>query len=421
MNRRTMWAAGGLLLLAGVGVVFLKPAFAPVAVDDRQDNAELTDAQRKALQERIRNTVRERGMLESADTLEIRCGLDHPSTIVFVVRDGATVTKGDVLLRLDDTKLNDELAIETINVARLTAAVDKAGQTLAGRKAERTATLSAGKLAVRAAELGKTGYLATDGEYQLQLNAADAAIGIAQKRVSTAMVVVKYLKANSRNLGDIAKAETELLAAEHALALEKAKKTLLTKHTLPRTTAEHEAAVAKGEAESLHTTMNATVALSQAEGELQTRKAELRIAQSKRERIDRQLKRCVIAAPRDGVVLHAVTRSRRVESTTIEPGTAVRPRQTLLQMPDVKRLQVRVKVHETNAHRVRPRQAVSLRFDAIPDTVFHGTVKSISSFPERGEWPNTDLMLYEVLVTIDKPSPVLKIGMSALAEIRVSQ
>jgi hypothetical protein len=30
-------------------------------------------------------------------------------------------------------------------------------------------------------------------------------------------------------------------------------------------------------------------------------------------------------------------------------------------------------------------------------------------------------MLYEVLVTIDKPSPVLKIGMSALAEIRVSQ
>jgi HlyD family secretion protein len=119
-------------------------------------------------------------------------------------------------------------------------------------------------------------------------------------------------------------------------------------------------------------------------------------------------------------VLHLVQRGRKLIDD-IEVGSTVRPRQTLLQMPDVKRLQVRVKVHETNAHRVRPRQAVSLRFDAIPDTVFHGTVKSISSFPERGEWPNTDLMLYEVLVTIDKPSPVLKIGMSALAEIRVSQ
>jgi len=419
MNRRTTILLGGLLLLVGVGGVLLKPAFAPVADDAQPADDGLTDAQRKALQERILNTVRERGTLETADPLEIRCGLDQPSTILSVVRDGATVKKGDVLLRLDDSTLQTELSIHKIEVAKLTAAVTKAGQTLAGRKEQLAAQIAAGKLAVRAAELGRSSYAAKDGEFQVKLKAADAEVAVAGKRMAAAASVLNLLKANSANRAELAKAEAELEAATQAVALANAKKTLLTKHTQSRQAAEHEAAVARNQAESLHAKTDVSLALSKAEADLQSRKAELRLAQAKLARVNRQLKLCTIAAPRDGIVLHVVQTARRLETSAIEPGASVRPRQSLLQLPDLKRLQVRVKVHETRAHRIRKGQAVSLRFDAIPDTVFHGKVKSISRFPTRGEWPNTDLMLYETIVTIDKPSPGLRIGMSALAEIQV--
>jgi HlyD family secretion protein len=90
-------------------------------------------------------------------------------------------------------------------------------------------------------------------------------------------------------------------------------------------------------------------------------------------------------------------------------------------MPDAEKLQVRVRVHESKIARVKKGQPVALRFDALPDSEFGGTVLSVANTPQPGAWPNTDRTTYDVIVSVETPAPQLKIGLTCVAEIDVSK
>ncbi|HYW78683.1 MAG TPA: hypothetical protein VE890_03865, partial [Thermoguttaceae bacterium] len=63
----------------------------------------LTVAQAEQLERRIHGTVRERGVLQSAGTLEIRNEVAGTATILFLVPDGTVVKQGDLLVELDSS------------------------------------------------------------------------------------------------------------------------------------------------------------------------------------------------------------------------------------------------------------------------------------------------------------------------------
>ena len=62
----------------------------------------------QALQRRIDATVRERCILQSASVQEIRSPV--ATTILYVVPEGSTVKKGDLLIELDSSSLQEESA-----------------------------------------------------------------------------------------------------------------------------------------------------------------------------------------------------------------------------------------------------------------------------------------------------------------------
>lgn len=392
------------------------PPVAPQVAAARKDAA-LTDAQRKELQRRVLHTVRERGTLRSADPGRLSCRLDKPATIIFLVPEGTHAKKGDLLLEFDSSSLKEDVRRRELDVKLAQLAVKRAEANLAGRKLEQSSGVAAAKLAVASAELARESYLAKDGEHKLELKALDGQIAIAKSRIAAA----KQLQAQAKSAEERAQAEANLIAAQTFLSVAKGKRTLLTKHTLQRKAAALDAEIAGRKAELVRVQNTTAAVRTSAESELAAARTKLSLQQERLEHARRQLQFSRITAPRDSIVVYANMRSRRSEPVTIEEGAQVRPRQPVLMLPDLKHLQVRVLVHETGIARVKKGQPVKLRFDGVPDKVFRGTVQSIAKNPRQGDWPNTDVTLFEVVVSVDETSPVLKLGMSAEAEIDVSQ
>ncbi|HYW81071.1 MAG TPA: efflux RND transporter periplasmic adaptor subunit, partial [Thermoguttaceae bacterium] len=195
---------------------------------------------------------------------------------------------------------------------------------------------------------------------------------------------------------------------------------LLIEHTSKHRTAVLELAVveAKSAVSAIHHQSEAAIA--EAEAELHSRRAAIELENTRLARIQRQIQQCQIKAPRDGIVVLANAAASRT-AVSVEEGATLRPRQPILKMPDMQRPQLRVHVHETGVHRVRPGQAALLRFDAFPDRDFRGTVTAVNDAPEPSTWLGSgNGREYAVLVSIENPTRELRLGLTALVEIDVS-
>jgi RND family efflux transporter MFP subunit len=137
------------------------------------------------------------------------------------------------------------------------------------------------------------------------------------------------------------------------------------------------------------------------------------------ERYTEQLEKCKIYAPQDGMVAYHIERSRRGGSTSIAEGVAVRERQPLLTIPDLKRMQVRTAVHESVVDQVRAGQRATVRMDAYPEKVYEATVDSVAVLPDPGGWMSSDTKVYETVITIDDDVDGLKPGMTAVVELHI--
>lgn len=365
------------------------------------------------LERRIDLTVREAGVVESAKAVELRSEFPGEAVVLSVVPEGSQVKKGDLLAELDDSKLKESLRLQRIAVQKAEAGLAKAKDDMESAKLQAAAVIPAAKLKLRAAELARSRYVDEGGEFDSDLASATRNVEIAQQRHKNA----ESRLASAPNQDDARLAVAE---AKSQLEQSQAVKQLLTRHVKGHQVALLELGV-----------LEAQVALKQAESSilLETRMAESQVGVhqalrdselARRDEIQQHLERCRILAPRDGVVMYAMSSGRRAANTNVEAGATVRQGQSLLSMPDLDRLQIRVRVHESRVSRVKSGQPVTLRLDAFPTRAFTGKVAAINGTPEPAQWLNQGGPEFGVIVTIDKPPEGIRLGMSTLAEIDTS-
>ena len=164
--------------------------------------------------------------------------------------------------------------------------------------------------------------------------------------------------------------------------------------------------------------------MAQSETRFQTAKRRYEMELTQREELEYQLAACVIKATQPGLVaygdLNASASYRYSES--IEEGAAVRLRQTLLTIPDMSQMGVRVNVHESQVKKVRPGQAVKVRVDAEPGKELYGRVADLAILPDSSSSRYTpNLKVYPCTIHIDGYHPWMKPGMNAKVEIIVDQ
>ena len=164
--------------------------------------------------------------------------------------------------------------------------------------------------------------------------------------------------------------------------------------------------------------------MAQSETRFQTAKRRYEMELAQREELEYQLSACVIKATQPGLVAYGDLNASAAYrySETIEEGASVRLRQTLLTIPDMSQMGVRVNVHESQVKKVRSGQLVKVRVDAEPGKELYGRVADLAILPDSSSSRYTpNLKVYPCTVHIDGYHPWMKPGMNAKVEIIVDQ
>ncbi|HMF15023.1 MAG TPA: efflux RND transporter periplasmic adaptor subunit, partial [Gemmataceae bacterium] len=129
-----------------------------------------------------------------------------------------------------------------------------------------------------------------------------------------------------------------------------------------------------------------------------------------------EIRKCKIPAPQDGMVVYYVDeRNMRGmgQQKVIAQGETVSEGQTLMRIPDLRRMAVDVRVHEALVSRVKPGQVASVKCDSFPDRLLKGSVDQVATMAAQGDWWSSDVKVYSTKVAVDEYLEGLKPGMSA--------
>ncbi|MGE0759521.1 MAG: HlyD family efflux transporter periplasmic adaptor subunit [Pirellulaceae bacterium] len=331
-------------------------------------------------------TVTEDGNLQSAANIDIKCQVAGGSSILWIVPDGKEVKQGEKLVELDAALLDDQ-----INQQKIT--VEKARSTMV--QAEKDYSV---------AQISVKEYL--EGTYLKDLQTMEAQITISMENLRSSENSLAHSQRMFRK-GYISSLELESqqFAVQRAkLELDSAKtaRDVLEKFTKVKTLEDLESKVATAKAK------------------LESERSAFALEEGKLKRLEAQRNLCTIHAPQDGMAVYANEQGGRFgssQSLTIEEGAAVRERQTILRLPDLTHMEVKVNVHESKVESLARNMRARVR---IQDREVQGTVTSIANQPEPTSFFSGNVKEYATLVRIDGQPDGLKPGMTAEVEILVA-
>jgi RND family efflux transporter MFP subunit len=157
--------------------------------------------------------------------------------------------------------------------------------------------------------------------------------------------------------------------------------------------------------------------LEQAKAASEEADAALLKEQERLTRYRKQVENTKIYAPQAGMVAYAVSDNPWRRHEEIREGAAVRPRQHILSLPNLSRMQVKTTVHESVLDQISVGLPVTIRVDAFPDRSYQGSVETVAVLAEQG----SETKVYATTITIDEEVEQLKPGMTAVVEIHVKQ
>ncbi len=374
---------------------------------------------------RLTISVTESGSVSALDQIDIISEVEGQTTILELVEEGRLVEKGDLLVALDASRLNDNLVEQQIRVHNAEASFIRARENMEVTRNQTEADISDAELKLQFAREDRVKY--EKGDYPKQLMELESRITLAHEELEQATQTLGW----SQALFDeqyISKSELERdrLARQRAeldLTLAQANLDLFRDYThqrqLDQLRNDEEQAVMALE----RTRLRANADIVQAAADLRAREAEYSRQQDRLARIEDQLEKTRIYAPRSGMVVYATTgQSRWRSGEPLEEGQQVRERQTLIHLPSPGRMRVEVQVHESALEMIERGQPARVTLDALPGRVYSGRIVRIAPLPDASmRWMNPDLKVYSTQINLDGETVGLRTGMSCRAEILIEE
>ena len=377
---RLSWHWTALLLYAACGLIgYLIISAPPPSAELDTEGPRLTYT---VPRRDLRMTITEMGTVESAENTELICQVPGRNTVTWVVESGAIVKKGDVLVRLDTLYMEEQ-----INERSKYANWSRAGA-------------ESSKFNVRRLKLAVPEY--RDGRFIVEMKKKEEALAIAQM--------------------DLRAAENELAYSVEMAARGYASQQEVDKNTFDVTQRQMVADSLKREIADF-STYTQKQELASLQGKLDVAEAEFAASderafadESRRDRALEQLKNCIVRAPRDGLVIYPSAAKWKTRPD-ISVGGAVHKDQVLLLMPDLKQMQVKVGIHESQIDRVTPglKARVTLGGHTI-DT----EITSVANVARPGGSWTGNVVKYDTIIKLPSEAG-LKPGMSAEVELIVSE
>jgi multidrug resistance efflux pump len=94
-------------------------------------------------------------------------------------------------------------------------------------------------------------------------------------------------------------------------------------------------------------------------------------------------------------------------------GDQVEPGRSVGQVIDPKEMELAAKVGELDRNNIKEGQSVDIHLDALPDTTFHGTIKTVGGSNTRRFWDDDTSTKFEVTITLANTDVRLRPGLTA--------
>jgi HlyD family secretion protein len=327
------------------------------------------------------------GRLASLNNTEVSCTLERvgtssTATILWLIDDGSSVKKGDLICELDSAAYRELVRTQGIKVEQARAAYQQAKLDLEVAGIDLRAFLEG--------ELSQT-----DKLYRGQIALAKSDLTRQRDRLSWTKRMFE------KGYASAAQVSTE------ELNLKKASLTL----------AQSERGFANYQQFSMLKTRRALESIIiGAKASLDFETIKLRHEEERLALYQSMVDRCTIRAPHDGLVIYA---NRQGRSQEVYEGAMVRQRQRLFSIPDLSRMVVEVMLHETVVERVQVGMPARVRVEALPGRSLRGHVVSVAPLPlnERKQETGTDVTYFVGRVELDTLVDGLRPGMTTELEI----
>lgn len=369
-------------------------------------------------------TLAQRGLLDSARNIVVNSECEWSVRIIELVPEGTLVDEGQVVVQLDSSELLERLKEREIALISAQADMIKAKEVLAMQELENESGIAKAELALKLARLDLEKY--AQGDFPKAEKEARAAVALAQEDVSRARERYDYTSRLVRKgyESPVALEEERLsrMRYENQLAVAQRELDLLNDHTRRRTMTELKAAVINAQSERDRVEKISRIAVLNRQVQLHTRQKRLDATQEYVDRLRKSIAACTIRAPRSGEIIYANEGSVRDE---ILEGEIVRNKQEVIRIPDLSRMDVKLRIHESLIEGVRQGLRATVQLDAYPDLLLWGDIVSVSRVPTAGSSRYTrDLKEYDAVVRIDTesaPPGILKPGLTAQVQILVDR
>ncbi len=419
--------------------------------------------------------VIESGSLEALKFHRVTSEVESRVEVTYIAPEGKIITDEDVrnkvvLVRLDGSTIEEKLLAQESNVITAQANYDNAIASRDIQVQQNASDIRKARLDVRFARLDVERYVGTaawedlsaiqemskttdgdtstkgnvstasenllsaiegllsrkelDGEALQKTRELDSAISLAQEEHSRADDKLKYSERLEKK-GFISRDELQadrLALQRRAIELESAKtaRNQFVRYDFPKEVEQLLSDVSAAEDALARAIAKAKSARRRVEADVQNDLTQVKQQTRRRDRFKQQLEHCEIRATKPGLVVYASSGRGRWgrDEDEIREGATVRHRQTLIRIPDPKRMGVETTVHETVVDRVKVGQRAFVVVDADPNTRLNARVIKVARMPKPpNRWINPDLKVYETTLELEGTHPELKPGMSVQVEI----
>lgn len=368
--------------------------------------------------------VTQSGEIDSADNDILISKCEWSTRLLSIVPEGTWVEEGDIVAELDSSEIRKRHQERAVLLVNAKARLADAQEDLQIQKLTNESLLADSALQLRLAELQLDGYL--KAEYPQKLHELEAAVALAEEELTRAKkkhdFVTGMVRLGYRTPTDRESERINVLKKEQALELANDKLTVLRDFTHQRTLTQYTAIAEETRRELDRVKLAAKAAILRREILVRSRERSHQIYDDYQKRLEKNIAACTIRASKAGEIIYA--RERSSSSSRIDEGSSVRYLQALATIPDRDRLQVKLRLHESNIRLIDKDQPALIQVDANPDHVYQGHISHISTVPMSGRYPNYHLREYRVTVDLDadpEMSRTIAPGMTASVNIVAAQ
>ncbi len=267
-----------------------------------------------------------------------------------------------------------------------------------------------------------------DGEAKQKLRELQDAVQIAQKELQQAQSKLDGTKRLfEKDFVTKIELEGDQLAYENSVLKVKKAETalnLFAKYEFKKAAQEFLSKYAESLRELDRTRKGAVSKLAQADAKLKSAQARSSVEETQLSELKEQLEKCVIKAPRPGLVVYGSGGETRYwrDEEQIREGASVREGQTVLTIPDMRKMCIKVKIHESYIKKILKGQSVRITPDSFPERKLEGLVSQVGVLPDsENSWLNPDMKVYRCTISIVGHHDWIRPGMSTKVQIVVNQ